>query len=144
MTLDRPTFQAWLDRYVAAWRSYDPAHIGDLFGDDAEYRYHPEDEPVRGRDAIVADWLEGRDDPGTYDAAYEVLAIDGEAHVASGWSRYLNAEGVLDNEFWNIYLCRFDADGRCTSFTEWWIQDREFARRDRAAAAPASAPDTPG
>ena len=23
--------QAWLDRYIAAWRSYDPEAIGDLF-----------------------------------------------------------------------------------------------------------------
>ena len=60
MTLDRPAFQAWLDRYVAAWKSYDPAAIGALFSEDAEYRYHPEDEPVVGRAAIVADWLEDR------------------------------------------------------------------------------------
>ena len=40
--------QDWLDRYIAAWRSYDPAAIGDLFADDAAYRYHPwDDEPVR-------------------------------------------------------------------------------------------------
>ena len=49
MTLDRSAFQAWLDRYVAAWKSYDPTAIGDLFSDDAKYRYHPEDEPVVGR-----------------------------------------------------------------------------------------------
>jgi ketosteroid isomerase-like protein len=134
MALDRPAFQAWLDRYVDAWRSYDPAAIGDLFSEDAEYRFHPEDDPLRGRDAIVADWLGEKDEPGTYDARYEVLAIDGEAHVASGWSRYFAADGTLDDEYWNIFLCRFDADGRCTSFTEWWIQDREFARRAKETA----------
>jgi hypothetical protein len=134
MTLDRPGFQAWLDRYVEAWKSYDPQAIGDLFSEDARYRYHPEDEPVIGRDAIVASWLDGRDDPGTYDGHYEPLAIDGEDHVASGWSRYFT-DGELSDEYWNIYLCRFDDEGRCRDFTEWWIRDREFARRARTAAS---------
>jgi ketosteroid isomerase-like protein len=129
MTLDRPAFQAWLDRYVAAWKSYDPAAIGDLFAEDAEYRYHPQDEPLRGRDAIVADWLREADESGTYDARYEPLAIDGEVHVASGWSRYFDSEGTQRDGYSNIYLCRFDDDARCTSFTEWWIQDRVYARR---------------
>jgi hypothetical protein len=138
MTLDRPAFQAWLDRYVAAWRSYDPAAIGDLFSEHAEYRFHPEDAPLVGRDAIVADWLKEQDAPGSYDASYQVLAIDGDAHVASGWTRYFDADGTLSDEYWNVYLCAFDAQGRCASFTEWWIQDREFARRAREAGLPAA------
>jgi len=39
--------QAWLDRHVSAWASYDPAEIGDLFSDDAAYRYHTGDDPSR-------------------------------------------------------------------------------------------------
>jgi SnoaL-like domain len=138
MTLDHAAFQDWLDRYVAAWKSYDPTAIGDLWSADAEYRYHPEDEPVKGRDAIVASWLDSPDETGRYDAQYEPLAIDGENHVASGWSRYYDAGGDLADEYWNVYLCRFDADGRCREFTEWWAQDREFARRASQAAVAAS------
>jgi hypothetical protein len=127
-------FRAWLDRYVEAWKSYDPQQIGDLFSQGAEYRYHPQDEPVRGRAAIVASWLDGRDEPDTYDAHYEPLAIDGDNHVASGWSRYYTPTGELRDEYWNVYLCHFDAEGRCTKFTEWWLRSREFARRDREEA----------
>jgi len=134
MALQRDDFQAWLDRYVAAWKSYDAAEIGELFSEDAEYRYHPEDEPERGRDAIVASWLDDQDEPARFDASYEVLAIDGEEHVAMGWSRYYDERGELDDEYSNIYRCQFDADGRCRLFTEWWIRDREFARRDDAEA----------
>jgi hypothetical protein len=127
--LTHADFQAWLDRYVAAWKSYDPQAIGDLFSEDATYRYHPEDDPVRGRDAIVADWLRDPDQAGEYDAHYEPLAIDptNGNHVASGWSRYLTSSGDLKDEYWNIYLVTFDAAGKATSFTEWWIRDREFA-----------------
>jgi hypothetical protein len=51
--------QVWLDAYVDAWRTYDPASISTLFTQDATYAYHPWDEGealVRGRDAIVANW----------------------------------------------------------------------------------------
>jgi hypothetical protein len=52
--------QAWLDACADAWHTYDPAAIAALFTEDATYAYHPWDESeglVRGRDAIVADWL---------------------------------------------------------------------------------------
>lgn len=126
MTLDRTAFAAWLDRYVAAWKSYDREAIGDLFSEDAEYRYHPQDAPVCGRAAIVDSWLDDTDESGRYDGKYEPLAIDGEAHVASGWSRYFDASGELEDDYCNIYLCRFDDEGRCREFTEWWIQARRF------------------
>lgn len=131
MSLDHTAFQEWLDRYVAAWKSYDRDAIADLFSEDATYRYHPEDEPERGRDAIVESWLDDQDDPDTYDGKYNVVAIEGENHVASGWSRYFDAQGELSDEYWNVYICTFDDEGRCRDFTEWWIRDREFARRDR-------------
>jgi uncharacterized protein (TIGR02246 family) len=47
--------QAWLDTYVEAWHTYDPAAVAALFTEDTTYAYHPwgEDERlVRGRDAI--------------------------------------------------------------------------------------------
>ena len=52
------SLQLWLDKYVEAWRTYDSAQIGDLFSEDALYLYSPwdEDNPVRGREAIVAEW----------------------------------------------------------------------------------------
>lgn len=143
MTLDRAGFAEWLDRYVGAWKSYDPEAIGDLFSRDVQYRYHPQDEPIKGRDAIVADWLDGRDTPGTYDAKYEPLAIGGETYVAKGRSRYFDGDGTLKDEYINIYVCQFDNEGRCRDFTEWWIRNREFARAEaQASAAPATPEQT--
>jgi hypothetical protein len=37
--------QGWLDRYGACWLSYDEAAIGELFSEDAEYRYQPWGKP---------------------------------------------------------------------------------------------------
>lgn len=120
--------QAWLDRYVEAWKTYDPDKIGALFSEDAEYRYHPQDEPERGRATIVSNWLETRDAQGTYDAEYRPVAIDPDGtHVANGWSRYFETPGgEMRDEYCNVYLMRFNDAGECTVFTEYWIQNREM------------------
>jgi hypothetical protein len=130
--MTRADVQRWLDRYVAAWKSYDEAEIAELFSAEAEYRYHPWDEPVRGREAIVADWIapdgnaSSRDAEGTYDAAYEVWAVDGDRVVAVGTSDYFTdaSRATRDRRYHNVYLLEFDADGRCRSFTEYFIQQR--------------------
>jgi hypothetical protein len=121
--------QGWLDRYVAAWRSYDPAAIGDLFSDDATYRYHPWDEPLRGRQAIVDDWLQPngdaaqRDRPGTFDATYRPYAVDDRQAVAVGMSEYLEGPGgPLARSYHNVFLLAFDDEGRCSDFTELYMQ----------------------
>ena len=74
--MDRPTLQRWLDSYVEAWRSNGATAIGELFSADAEYRYHPADEPLFGRDAIIASWLGEPDEPGTWDAWYQPFAVE--------------------------------------------------------------------
>jgi hypothetical protein len=130
--MDRQQFQGWLDAYVEAWKTYDPAKIGALFSEDATYAYHPKDEPERGRAAILEAWLNQPDEKGTYDAKYEVLAIDGDVHVARGWSHYFNPDGTKRDDYSNIYVCRFNDAGECTEFIEYWIQDRDIRRSQRA------------
>ncbi|HEY4190179.1 MAG TPA: nuclear transport factor 2 family protein [Candidatus Limnocylindrales bacterium] len=111
----------WLQAYVQAWRTYDPTTIGDLFSDAATYRYHPWDEPLEGRDAIVADWLDAKDDPTTWDAAYEAWAVEGDRVVATGVSRY--DDGTTKSVFHNVFLLTFDADGRCSEFSEVFAKE---------------------
>ena len=125
--MDRSSVQDWLDRYSAAWESYDEEAIGSLFAENARYRYHPYDvdaDAVVGRDAIVKNWLDNRDDAGTYDSHYEAYAVEGDRAVAVGWSRYYDDPGKakVSSEFHNAYLLEFDADGRCTSFTEFFMK----------------------
>ena len=126
--MTRDEVQRWLDDYVAAWRSYDPEAIGDLFGEDAEYRYQPWGEPISGRDAIVADWLSGRDAPGTYDGKYAPYAVDGDRAVAIGESHYTNPDGSFRTMYYNLWTLRFDDDGRCIDFVEYFMELPESRR----------------
>ncbi len=129
--MDHEIAQQWLDRYLAAWLSYDRDAIGALFSDDVSYRYHPWDEPVVGRDAVVASWLGERDDdgastrdaPGTYDAAYAPVAVDGDVVVATGTSSYRDEPGgQVTQTFANCFVMRFDGEGRCREFTEYYAK----------------------
>lgn len=80
--MTRDDVQRWLDAYVDAWRTYDRSAIGDLFAEDARYAYQPYREPVVGREAIVADWLDDPDATGSWEARYEPYAVDGDGRCA--------------------------------------------------------------
>ena len=111
------TVQAWLDAYVEAWRTYERDAIADLFSLGASYAYHPYDEPLQGREAIVGDWLAERDEPGSWEAAYRPLLIAGDRAVATGETRYANGK-----VFSNLFVLGFDDDGRCSDLVEWYIE----------------------
>ena len=129
--IDRTSVDRWLADYVAAWKSYDRDAISALFAEDIVYRYHPGDDPIVGRDGVVDSWLgEGdfpdasdRDEPGTYDASYSAVAVDGDAAVAIGTSTYSEKPGgPVETTFDNCFVMRFDDEGRCREFTEWFVE----------------------
>lgn len=122
ITPDRAAVQAWLDAYVAAWKSYDEAAIADLWTEDATW-IHPFRVRAEGRAAITEAWLAERHlfTAGGYDAAYEPIAIDGDIVVTHGRTRFFDVEtGALRGEFDNVWVLRFGPDGRCSEFHEWY------------------------
>jgi ketosteroid isomerase-like protein len=129
--VDRADAQAWLDRYVSAWLSYDANDIAALFSEDISYRYQPNDDPIIGRKAVVASWLgesdsesaSTRDAPGTYAAEYEPIAVDGDVVVATGTSTYRERpDGPIARVYDNCFVMRFDANGQCKEFTEYYLK----------------------
>lgn len=121
--MDHAAVQQWLDNYVEAWKTYDEQQIAALFSAEATYSYGPYHQPLRGRDAIIADWLVNPDPPNSFKASYRPLAVEGNTAVANGRSTYFEADGkTLKREFDNIFLLRFDQAGRCTEFAEWFME----------------------
>lgn len=117
LTLD--SIQRWIEGYLRAWTSNRPDDIAALFTNDAEYHDRPFGQPTEGRDAIVAHWLAGRDEPGTWQAAIRPLAVDPQQSIglATGTVQYDNGRS-----FSNLWVIHFGDGGRATSFTEWWIE----------------------
>ena len=127
------TVQAWLDAYARAWETYDADDVRALFSDNAEYRWHPADDPEQGRETIVEAWLNpsgnasDRDAPGTYAAELRPYAVDGHRAVAVGTCTYWAdaSRSKVERIYYNNWLLEFDDDGRCSSFTEYWMSPRK-------------------
>jgi hypothetical protein len=114
--MDEKIVANWVEGYQRVWASNDPAEIGALFSADAKYYTGPFAEPWQGRDGIVKTWIEHADAPGDYTFRYEVLGTGPDCGIVRGWTVYKNPA----REYSNIWLIRFDADGKCTEFTEWF------------------------
>lgn len=122
--IDHATVAEWLNAYVDAWKTYNPQAIGNLFAEDATYSYYAFDEnPIRGREAILAEWLESPDAPGSFEAHYEPIAVDGNVAVANGRTQYFEADGkTVERVFDNIFVLSFNDEGQCVEFREWYVR----------------------
>ena len=60
----------------------------------------------------------------TWEAHYAPYAVDGDRAVAVGESRYLE-HGKLARLYYNVWLLRFDGQGRCAEFVEYWREHPE-------------------
>ncbi|MRG61127.1 hypothetical protein GE115_14820 [Agromyces sp. CFH 90414] len=108
----------WVAGYLKAWETNDPADIGALFTDDAVYEFRPDDpEAARGRDAIIAAWLEGKDEPGTWAYDWSLLVDTPELVVVKGRVEYPAAK-----DYDTLWAVRLEPDGRATHFTEWYME----------------------
>lgn len=121
--MNRSEVQAWLDTYIEAWRTNQAGLVEALFSEDAVYRYRPYagSKVLEGRDEVVRGWLEQNDEPETWEASYQVFAVDGDRAVATGISLYFATEEEPEKVYHNCFLLSFDPVGRCTEFTEFWM-----------------------
>ncbi len=121
--MERDEVTRWLDGYVKAWQANDRERIVALFSSDAAYRFHPYDDPVIGAEAIAEQWLSEPDEPGSWEASYRAVAVDGDTAVAVGTSRYAATSDRPALTYHNCFVIRFTPDGRCRQFTEWFMQE---------------------
>ena len=88
--------------------------VGALFTEDAAYRASPYEPSQVGQAAIKAFWL---DDAGrSFSMDAEVVAVDGDVAVVRVDVLY---ESPRVQEYRDVWILRFSADGRVADFEEW-------------------------
>ncbi|MDQ0823576.1 ketosteroid isomerase-like protein [Arthrobacter sp. V4I6] len=108
----------WMQHYITAWNSNEPDDIRALFTEDAEYFTSPhEAEPWRGRERIVEGWVAARDEPGDWSFEWKLLGVDGGRAFVQGRTTYQRDHRSYDN----LWVIQLTADGRASSFTEWYM-----------------------
>ena len=124
--------QLWLDRYVAAWSSYDPAAIGDLFSRGRRVPLpavgRPGRRPRRHRRRLAGEQGRARDVVGALRRRGRSTASRASA---IGESRYTNPDGSFRTLYYNNCLLRFDGHGRCVEFVEYFMELPERLRAGR-------------
>ncbi|WP_127792744.1 nuclear transport factor 2 family protein [Agromyces sp. LHK192] len=109
---------AWVEGYIRAWETNDPDDIGALFTDDAVYEYRPDDpEAARGREAIIREWIEADDQPGTWTYDWTLLVDTPELAVVVGRVEY-----PAEKDYDSLWVVRLEPDGRASRFTEWYME----------------------
>ena len=114
----------WVERYVRAWRSNDPSEIGALFTDDARYLASPGGEPLLGRDAIVAWWIDNADGPDDASFTFEVIGADPPRAFVQGVTVYRANDEEPERTYDNLWVIDLAGDGWATAFTEWYVRRR--------------------
>ena len=115
--MDRAGVAAWVADYERAWRTPGTEVLRELFSPEVTYSYEPYAEPVRGLDALGPWWEEGRDGPDeVFTMTAEVVAVDDDVAVARIEVVYGEPSR---QEYRDLWVMRFDDDGRCVAFEEW-------------------------
>ena len=113
---NRDIVTAWVEGYRKAWESNDPADIRAIFTEDAIYAGRPRDpKQAIGLEAIVANWLEDADEPGTTQFDWHIVAVEGDTAVVQCVVTY------PDTVYDNLWVVRLAEDGRASEYTDWWV-----------------------
>jgi len=114
---DRQRVADWIAAYERAWRTPGTEPLGALFTTDATYLQGPYREPVAGLPAIARMWEAERDGPTeVFRMTSEIVAVDGDTAVVRIEVWYGDP---VANEYRDLWIMRFAADGRCRAFEEW-------------------------
>ena len=120
--MDRDGVAAWVAAYERAWRSAGTEALTGLFTTDATYQQGPYDEPLTGLPAIAQMWEAERAGPAeVFRMTSEVVAVDGDTAVVRVEVWYGDP---VQQEFRDLWVIRFAADGRCAAFEEWWFSPK--------------------
>jgi len=109
----------WMDGYIEAWTSNDRFDIAALFAPAAVYDPQTADGERHGHEEIISFWQEIGDEPDNWDFEWQPLVETDDLAVITGTTRYQDPPA----SYRNLFVIRFEPDGRCRDFTEWYIEE---------------------
>ena len=113
----REEVESWVAGYERAWRTAGTESLEALFTEKASYRMSPYEEPAVGLGQIAELWEREREGPDeAFEMAHEIVAVEGDAAVVRIAVRYGPPQHL---EYRDLWVVRFDPDGRCSEFEEW-------------------------
>ena len=129
---ERDSVREWLAGYETAWRAPGTESLAGIFTEDATYLQSPYEQPVTGLDPIGRMWEEEREGPDeVFTLTTDIVAVDGQVAVVRAEVRYGDPP---TQEYRDLWVIRFAADGRCAWFEEWpfWPQQPHAEPSDPA------------
>ena len=105
---------AWVQSYERAWRDSDASAVTRLFTEEARYRRSPYWPPLVGQKALAEFWT--ADEGATFTMSAEPVAVEGDVAVVRV---LVNYGGDEPQEYSDLWVMHFAADGRVADFEEW-------------------------
>jgi ketosteroid isomerase-like protein len=137
--MDTERVRAWVAGYERAWRAAGTDGLAELFTEDISYLQGPYRDPVVGLPAVARMWEAERDGPDEpFDMESEIEAVDGDTAVVRVQVNYR----APAQEYRDLWIVRFAADGRCRAFEEWpfWPDRPTTSGRSGGQPEPGPAP----
>jgi hypothetical protein len=121
--VNRGSVREWIAGYERAWRTPDGPELdralAALFAPQATYSTAPFQPPYRGLEAIAGMWQAERKGPGEpFTMLAEIVAVDAE-HDTGVLRLEVHYGQPRDQVYRDLWIVRFDAEGRCDRFEEW-------------------------
>jgi len=104
----------WVQSYEQGWRESDVSTVARLFTEDVRYRRSPYTPPLVGHEALTGFWTE--DEGAIFTMSAEPVAVEGNVAVVRV---KVNYGGDQPQEYTDLWLLHFAADGRVDDFEEW-------------------------
>jgi ketosteroid isomerase-like protein len=115
--LNRSHVEAWVAAYECAWRTAGTEPLRELFTADATYSMGPYEDSARGPEEIGVLWERERKGPDEeFEMEYRIVAVEGDTAVVRVGVEYGPPQHL---EYRDLWIVRFDSDGRCREFEEW-------------------------
>ena len=118
--LDHATAGDLLERYSAAWETFDGDTWTDLFSEDVQYFEDPFEPPLVGRNAVRAYLLEAAENQQQVEMTIERHWVASPTVLASWHASYVRRRDQARIRLAGFMTLEIAEDGRIAHFHEWY------------------------